>query len=74
MSLRVMTENDLRSRYEAAVLGLRARVVALRGEGRSPEMIARAVHAERLRLATAFKELTPERDHQDVWGVHAAAA
>lgn len=60
MSLRVMAEGDLRSRYEAAVLGLCARVVALLGEGRPPEMIARAVHAERRQLAAAFKELTPE--------------
>jgi hypothetical protein len=56
----VMTETDLRSRYEAAVLGLRARVAALRDEGRSSERIARAIHAERGRLAAIFKELTPE--------------
>ena len=55
-----MAGSDLRSRYEGAVLGLRARVVAMRDEGRSLEMIARAVHAERTRLAAVFKELTPE--------------
>jgi hypothetical protein len=55
-----MTDSDLRSRYEVAVLGLRAWVAALRDEGRSPETIARAVHAERRRLAATFKELTPE--------------
>ncbi len=55
-----MAESDLRSRYEVAVLGLRAWVVALQDEARSSEMIARAVHAERRRLTAAFKELTPE--------------
>jgi len=55
-----MAASDLRSYYEMAVLELRARVVALRDEGRSPEMIARAVYAERRRLTAAFKELTPE--------------
>lgn len=55
-----MAGSDLRSRYEGAVLGLRARVVAMRDESRSSEMIARAVHAERTRLAAVFKELTPE--------------
>ncbi|MGH7040922.1 MAG: hypothetical protein ACREFY_02170 [Acetobacteraceae bacterium] len=55
-----MTDSDLRSRYEAAVLGLGAWVAALRDEGRSSERIARAVHAKRRRLAVTFKELTPE--------------
>ena len=55
-----MAESDLRSRYEVTVLGLRAWVAALRDEGRSSEMIARAVHAERRRLTATFKELTPE--------------
>ena len=55
-----MAASDLRSCYEIAVLALRARVASLRDEGRSPEMIARAVHAERRRLSAAFKELTPE--------------
>ena len=59
-SLGVMAESDLRSRYEVTVLGLRAWVAALRDEGRSSEMIARAVHAERRRLTATFKELTPE--------------
>ena len=59
-SLGVMAESDLRSRYEAAVLGLCAWVAALREEGRSSEMVARAVHAERRRLTATFKELTPE--------------
>jgi hypothetical protein len=55
-----MTDGCLRSRYEAAVLGLRAQVAAMRGTGVSSETIARAVHAERRRLTAAFKELTPE--------------
>jgi hypothetical protein len=55
-----MAASDLRSRYEVAVLELRVRVAALRAEGRSSEMIARAVHAERRHLAAAFKGLTPE--------------
>jgi len=32
----------------------------MRGDGVSSEAIARAVHAERRRLAATFKELTPE--------------
>ena len=62
----MIAESDLRSRYEMAVLELRARVVALRDEGRSPERIARAVHAERRRLTAAFKELTPEPLHSRI--------
>jgi len=50
----------LRSRYEAAVLALRAQVAAMRGVGVSSETIARAVHVERRRLTIAFKEVTPE--------------
>jgi len=60
MSPALMAESDLRSRYEVAVVELRVRVAALREEGRSSEMIARAVHAERRQLAAVFKELTPE--------------
>jgi hypothetical protein len=50
----------LRSRYEAAVLALRAQVAAKRGDAASSETIARAVHAERRWLTAAFKELTSE--------------
>ncbi|MCF4129477.1 cell wall-binding protein [Methylobacterium sp. SyP6R] len=50
----------LRARYEAAVADLRERVAALRRDGLPAEAIARAVHAERLRLAAHFKALTPE--------------
>jgi hypothetical protein len=50
----------VRSRYEAAVLALRAQVAAMRGIGVSSETIARTVHAERRRLTAASKELTPE--------------
>jgi hypothetical protein len=55
-----MTDRHLRSRYEVAVLALRARVAAMRGDGASAETIARAVRAERRRLTATFKELTPE--------------
>lgn len=55
-----MTDGCLRSRYERAVLGLRAHVAVMRRDGASPEAIARAVHAERRRLTAAFKALTPE--------------
>jgi hypothetical protein len=54
------TDGCLRSRYEAAVLALRAQVAAMRGVGVSSETIARAIHAERRRLTIAFKEVTPE--------------
>ena len=54
------TIDVLRSYYEDAVLGLRGRVTAMRDEGASSQVIARAVHAERRRLAAAFKELTAE--------------
>ncbi len=50
----------LRARYETAVTALRERAAALRRDGVPAEAIARAVHAERLRLAARFKALTPE--------------
>ena len=37
-----------------------AQVAAMRGDGASPETIARAVHIEHRRLTAAFKALTPE--------------
>ena len=55
-----MTDGFLRSRYEAAVVALCTQVAAMRGDGASPETIARAVHVERRRLTGAFKALTPE--------------
>jgi hypothetical protein len=55
-----MTDGFLRSRYEAAVVALCGQVAAMRGDGASPETIARAVHVERRRLTAAFKALTPE--------------
>lgn len=51
---------DLRARYEQAVLGLKDQVDAMRRSGASDEAIARSVHANRLRLARTYKELTPE--------------
>jgi len=50
----------MRSTYEASVAALRAQVDAMRREGASSEAIARAMHAERRRLAAVFKERTPE--------------
>ena len=55
-----MADDFLRSCYEAAVVALCAQVAAMRGDGASPETIARAVHAERRLLTIAFKEVTPE--------------
>jgi hypothetical protein len=51
-----MTDGCWRSRYETAVLALRAQVAAMQGDDASSETIARAVHAERRRLTAAFKE------------------
>lgn len=55
-----MSGEDLRARYEAAVSGVRARVIAMRQAGAPAEEIARAVHAERRSLAAQFKKQTPE--------------
>ncbi|WP_407528598.1 hypothetical protein [Methylobacterium oryzisoli] len=52
----------LRSRYEDAVRALQQQVAAMRRDSLSAEAIARAVHAERRRLAVHFKDLTPEPD------------
>jgi hypothetical protein len=55
-----MSGQHLRSDYEAAVLGLRARAAAMRQAGAPVEEIAHAVHAERRHLAAHFKQQTPE--------------
>ncbi len=55
-----MSGEDLRSRYEAAVSGLRAQVIAMRQASTAAEEIANVVHAERRRLAAQFKQQTPE--------------
>ena len=55
-----MSGEDLRARYEAAVSGLQARVIAMRQAGAPAEEIARAVYAERRNLAAQFKQQTPE--------------
>ena len=44
-----MADDFLRSCYETAVVALCAQVAAMRGDGASPETIARAVHIERRR-------------------------
>ncbi|WP_267356486.1 MULTISPECIES: cell wall-binding protein [unclassified Methylobacterium] len=51
---------NLRASYEQAVRRLEERAVQMRRDGASSETIARAIHAERLRLSTRFKALTPE--------------
>ncbi|HWL79752.1 MAG TPA: hypothetical protein VNR89_02250 [Roseomonas sp.] len=50
----------LRARYEQAVRDLQERAAEMRRGGASSETIARAIHAERRRLATHFRSLTPE--------------
>jgi len=51
---------NLRSRYEHAVRDLCKRATEMQRDGASAETIARAMHAERRRLASLFKEQTPE--------------
>ena len=55
-----MSIGELRSQYERSVLALRSRCATMRLEGLSAEVIARALHAERRRLAAEFKARTPE--------------
>ncbi|MBI1220053.1 MAG: cell wall-binding protein [Rhodobacteraceae bacterium] len=50
----------LRADYERAVRALRDMAADLRAANHGPEAVARAVHAERRRLAAAFKARTPE--------------
>ncbi|WP_244276611.1 cell wall-binding protein [Methylobacterium indicum] len=50
----------LRDQYENAVRDLAERAAAMRRNGVPAEAIARAMHAERRRLAVHFKALTPE--------------
>lgn len=51
---------SLRDRYETDVRALAERAAAMRRDGVPAEAVARAVHAERRRLAVAYKALTPE--------------
>jgi hypothetical protein len=55
-----VTVTLLRAQYEASVRALRAVAEVMRGQGVSSEAIARALHAERRRLAGVFKDRTPE--------------
>src|SRR5271156_4760796 len=55
-----MSTGGVALQYERLVLSLRSRVAAMRLESLSAEAIARAMHAERRRLAAEFKERTPE--------------
>lgn len=52
--------SGLRSRYEQAVRDLRGRAAEMQRNGASAEAIARVLHAERIRLASSFREQTPE--------------
>ena len=52
--------SGLRSRYEQAVRGLRGRANEMQSNGAGAEAIARAMHAERIRLASSFRQQTPE--------------
>jgi len=52
--------NDLRSDYERKVQTLAEMAMDMRRRGLEAEAIARAVHAERLAIAKAFKDITPE--------------
>lgn len=51
---------DLRSAYERKVQTLADMAADMRRRGVDAELVARAVHAERLEIAKAFKDLTPE--------------
>jgi hypothetical protein len=51
---------DLRSRYEQAVRDLRELGAEMQRGDTPGETIARVMHAERRRLASLFKEQTPE--------------
>ncbi|MBR0740846.1 cell wall-binding protein [Bradyrhizobium liaoningense] len=51
---------DLRSEYERKVQMLADMAREMRRRGVEAETIARAVHAERLAIAKAFKNITPE--------------
>lgn len=51
---------NLRSCYENAVRDLSDRAAEMRRGGASAETIALALHAERRRLASLFKEQTPD--------------
>ncbi|MCW2244441.1 hypothetical protein M2352_000032 [Azospirillum fermentarium] len=55
-----MVHDTLRAEYEAAVRAIRSLVEAMRRDGTAVEDIARAAHEQRRRLATDFKERTPE--------------
>ncbi|RVT96030.1 cell wall-binding protein [Rhodovarius crocodyli] len=57
---------SIRARYEDAVRALRHRAAALLDQGVPVEQVARTLHAERLALASRFKELTPEAERRIV--------
>lgn len=50
----------LRAEYEQAVRAIAHKVLEMRGGGTDAESVARFAHAERQRIALAYKDLTPE--------------
>jgi len=56
----VSKTHELRAEYERPVIGLGARIQALRAMGLDDEAIARTLHAERRALTVRFKQETPE--------------
>ena len=52
--------HELRAEYERLVIGLGAKIQALRATGLDDEAIARTLHAERRALTVRFKQQTPE--------------
>jgi hypothetical protein len=55
-----MTRDPLRLEYEARVMTLRGRAIAMHQDGSTPEEIARVMHAARGQLCQVFREQTPE--------------
>lgn len=51
---------NLRAEYEQAVRAIAHWVLALREGGTDAETVARFAHADRQRIALAYKDLTPE--------------
>lgn len=58
--------NDVRSEYARKVRSLAEMAMNMRRRGLQAEFIARAVHAERLAIAKAFKDITPEPLHSRI--------
>jgi hypothetical protein len=57
---------SLRDEYEEQVRALADRAAQMRRDGDDAEAIARAIHAERRALSTAYKDRTPEPQRTQV--------